>query len=468
LKKPSEHTLESLWGHEPIKELIRSMIARKRLPHAFLLHGPDAVGKRSLAFAIAKQILSSGRPPAEQSIQSPSAEYNFTIPKTFHQPDDFFGDDMFGEEMDMFGSDEPEEKKEAEAKKSETKKKSKAEEVQESAEPESGKADESPTSDESSSNEDHSSDGGMFGDVLDDSPSRNIVTRDEDYEPHLQLHPRVDDQVSRSYPVEYDGDIQLPAKCIDLNIIEPAGKSKSIKVDQVRYLQEAAWVPPMEGRYRVILVFGADTITGSAANSLLKFLEEPPSFLILILVTNHYHKVIDTIRSRCASLFCQPMQLAQLADRLHEEEGVESGLSKIAAAFAEGRVGQALNSLSGKALAQRQEIFDARLAIERVGLHTLPNAVQRCLSSSEKMSEAILVLLSLVRDRLVNQVSPNQKELIVNRDFLDQTGDLEKDLDSLLSEANRLIEIMEMEEHPAVPAPQLPLELALWPKDSSS
>lgn len=458
MKKPSEHTLDSLWGHEPIKELIRSMIVRKRLPHAFLLHGPDAVGKRSLAFSIAKQILSSGRPPAEQSIQSPSAEYNFTIPKTFHRPDDFFGDDMFGEEVDMFGSDDSDENQKPESKKREPETEQEVEvtEAQSSSATEPWAEEEPPA------------DGSMFGDVLDESPSRNIITRDDDYEPHLQLHPRVDDQVSRSYPVEYDGDTQLPAKCIDLNIIEPAGKSRSIKVDQVRYLQEAAWVPPMEGRYRVILVFGADTITASAANSLLKFLEEPPSFLILILVTNHYHKVIDTIRSRCASLFCQPMQLTQLADRLHEEEGVESGLSKIAAAFAEGRVGQALNSLSGKALAQRQEIFDARLAIERVGLHTLPNAVQRCLNSSEKMSEAILVLLSLVRDRLVSQVSPNQKELIVNRDFMDQTGDLEKDLDSLLSEANRLIEIMEMEEHPAVPAPQLPLELALWPKDSSS
>ncbi len=425
---PSQHRLDTIWGHEAVKQLVRRMILGNRLPHALMLHGPDGVGKRSLAFAIAKQILSSGIHTPEATITAPrGARFLWRVNEPTRSPDDMFGD-LFGDEPDMFGGLEEEEEKAPppppEPKKPEPESKTKPV-------AETPKAPAAPP------------------------PPRPIT---------LDIDPRVDRLVGKSYPITYENDVPQPTGFIDLNIIEPIGKSKSIKVDQVRLLQDAAWVAPMEGRYRVIIVLGADTITGNAANSLLKFLEEPASYLKLILVTDHYNRVLETIRSRCSSLLCQPLEFDDLTSRLVQDERVEAGLARVAAAFAEGRPGRALEVLSGKLLEQRKEIFNARLAIDRIGPAALPQAVNRIIEAGGSLGAGVLMLLSLARDRMVHQLAPGADGLLINRDL---TGMLEESLldPALLhEEALRLLESLKMEDHPAVPAPQIPLELALWPE----
>lgn len=410
------------------------MLRQDRLPHALLLHGPDGVGKRSLAFALAKQIFTYGRPAPAVSLSAP--RYSYEIPFPRFAPDDLFGgmDDLFGaeeveeerevipEEPDLFASVELEEPKKA------------------SPPPPSVQR------------------------AIAEKKERNAPpVENPDWDKTLNVHPRVDEQIARSYPLEYDGDLPLPCKYIDLNIIEPVAKSRSIKVDQIRYLQEIAWIAPMEGQFRVIIILGADTITASAANSLLKFLEEPPSYLKLILVTNNYHQVLETIRSRCAQLFCQPLGRQELVERLVKDEKVERGLANILAGFSEGKVGSALNGLKGKAIQQRQDLLDARLSLDSIGLLHLPAVVERIMKSAESMDEAALMLLCLVRDRLVAQLVPKKKEFIINQDMIDRLQGASGNVDELLREARRLIEVIYLREHPILPASQLPLELAFWP-----
>ncbi len=424
MRAPSEHDFESVWGHEPVKRLVRGMLAENRLPHALLLHGPDGVGKRSMAFAIAKMILSSGLRVRGSSATAPVSKFAWRVGGPERHPgDDLFGDDgmedLFGESL---AAEEPVSEPEPPAAKKEpapTKPKPKAAPV---AAPQ----------------------------VAADVP--------------LTVDPRIDRMVRKAYPIEWQDDLPVPAGHVDLNIIEPMPKSKSIKVDQVRMLQEAAYVPPMEGRYRVILVFGADTITGSAANSLLKFLEEPPSYLVLILVTDHYHRILETIRSRCASLVFQPVDRELLVDRLVEEEKIDRALAKVATGFSEGRPGLALQVVGGKLLEQRQEVFDARLAIERVGDAALPLAVQRALNAAGGIGPAALLLMSLARDRMVRELAPKAEHLLVNGDLASMFDSATTDHVALYFETERLVESMKMEDHPAVPAPQPALELAIWPR----
>lgn len=454
----SQHTLGTIWGHEAIKRLVRAMLSDNRLPHALMLHGPDGVGKRSLAFAIAKLILSSGLNVRERSIAAPAARFAWRAGGVQRDPDDdLFGgmDDMFGgaeePKKDEGGGMEDEESRaaapapEPPKKKTAAKKKAKSDAVAEPVEQAAAVAAPAAVP------------------VALPAPSRRPRTAPSEWIP-MSVDARVDRQVAKSYPIQWQDEMPLPTGHVDLNVIEPMPKAKSIKVDQVRMLQEAAWISPMEGKYRVILVFGADTITGSAANSLLKFLEEPPSYLVLILVTDHYHRILETIRSRCASLVCQPLDRAELQHRLVQEERIESGLAGVASAYAEGRPGVALQVLNGKLLEQRKEIFDARLAIDRIGPAALPLAVHRALNAAGGIGPASQMLLALVRDRMVNRLAPGAEELLVNRDLKPMLDEGSADPADLYGEAERLLESLRMEDHPAVPAPQPSLELALWPR----
>lgn len=85
-------------------------------------------------------------------------------------------------------------------------------------------------------------------------------------------------------------------------------KSKSIKVDQLRSLTEALQKTSQRGGYQIALIEAADTMNRSAANALLKTLEEPPGNVVVILVSDHLNTIPATIVSRCQYIgFCPPV-----------------------------------------------------------------------------------------------------------------------------------------------------------------
>ncbi|OEG00277.1 DNA polymerase III subunit delta' [Vulcanibacillus modesticaldus] len=83
----------------------------------------------------------------------------------------------------------------------------------------------------------------------------------------------------------------------DVIWIEPDGKS--IKIEQIRQLQKSFQYKLVDSKYKVLIIKQAEFMTLQAANSLLKFLEEPISPLVAILLVESQHQLISTIRSRC-------------------------------------------------------------------------------------------------------------------------------------------------------------------------
>lgn len=430
--------------------MLQHLLETGRLPHAFLLHGPDGVGKRSLAFAMAKVILSAGLPVREATLNvaSNDAPMDLRLGEPLRSPDD--GGDLFGDDEDMFGgmddlfggaAEEPEPPREPAPK-----------DEPQAAEPEP--------------QAEGSEDGALFAAFDDEQPPVSVIPPVR----YVGVDARLDRKISAGYPINYEEfekkeEAVGTVGVIDLNVVEPIGKSNSIvKVGQLRTLQEFAGRAPFEGHFRVVLIFSADTMSVSAANSLLKWLEEPPSYLILILVTDHYHRVLETIRSRCMGVGCFPLERLDLKAKLIDEEKVEPELAGVAASLSEGRPGRALSVLDGSMLRQRQDVFEARLAIDRVGAAALPMAVHQTLKATNRsLAQSALLLLSLARDRMVRQLVPGVDDLLVNHDLAGMMDDPAIDPAHLYEEAERLLATLRMEDHPYVPAPELPLELALWP-----
>lgn len=116
----------------------------------------------------------------------------------------------------------------------------------------------------------------------------------------------------------------------DLHVIEPDGQS--IKIDQIRTLQKEFAYLGMESNQKVYIVNHADRMTTQAANSLLKFLEEPGKQTIAILLTEQLHQMLPTIRSRCQILSFRPLSFEDMREQLQERSGT-SDLLNIAASL---------------------------------------------------------------------------------------------------------------------------------------
>ncbi len=117
--------------------------------------------------------------------------------------------------------------------------------------------------------------------------------------------------------------------------------ARSIRVDQVRGMQKRLNTRPTLGDRRVVIVDPADDMEVSAANALLKSLEEPPQGTFFILVTHRPARLLPTIRSRCRTLRFPILSDAQLESML-ESSGAAPGSSSAAIRAAEGSYGAAL------------------------------------------------------------------------------------------------------------------------------
>lgn len=121
-------------------------------------------------------------------------------------------------------------------------------------------------------------------------------------------------------------------------------------VDTIRQLIEDASFLPVIGRKKVYLIDEAHMLSKAAFNALLKILEEPPASAIFILATTDSDKIIETVRSRCFTLYFKPIKTAILSSHLIsvcQSEKItykDDGLLYIAA-HAEGSARDALNIL---------------------------------------------------------------------------------------------------------------------------
>ncbi|MDR7074833.1 DNA polymerase III subunit delta' [Fictibacillus barbaricus] len=104
----------------------------------------------------------------------------------------------------------------------------------------------------------------------------------------------------------------------DVHIITPDGQS--IKIDQIRSLQKEFAYSGMESSKKVYIVEHADKMTVQAANSLLKFLEEPGSDTIALLLTEQVHHLLETIRSRAQTLSFSPLAPEGILQKLIDQE----------------------------------------------------------------------------------------------------------------------------------------------------
>ncbi|MEM7439816.1 MAG: DNA polymerase III subunit delta', partial [Pseudomonadota bacterium] len=111
-----------------------------------------------------------------------------------------------------------------------------------------------------------------------------------------------------------------------------------ITIDEVRKLKSFFALSAADGGWRVAIVDAADEMNPSAANALLKILEEPPEKTVLLLVSHQPARLLPTIRSRCRALRCMPLssedQAAALAQSGHPPGDAAAAIAELSAGSA--------------------------------------------------------------------------------------------------------------------------------------
>jgi DNA polymerase-3 subunit delta' len=187
----------------------------------------------------------------------------------------------------------------------------------------------------------------------------------------------------------------------DLAVIQAELIGGTLKVEQVRELQRNLALAPYAARYRIALMLRFEEAHPSAANALLKTLEEPPSQVIVLLTAISSESLLPTIVSRCETLRLRRLPLESVGQALRQGWGLSADQSRLFAHISGGRPGYALQ-LRGdpQLLESRQEaILEHRRLLTTTRARRFQSA-EKLAKNKDQMRIELEIWLSMWRDIL--------------------------------------------------------------------
>jgi len=146
----------------------------------------------------------------------------------------------------------------------------------------------------------------------------------------------------------------------DLNVVQSKAEGESLKVDQVRELQQTLSLTPYESSYRVALLLRFEEATSGAQNAMLKTLEEPNERVLLLATADDPDNLLPTITSRCELLRLRPLPPDELAEIIQQQKDISAEKAELIAHASGGRPGMALRMIADETLLEkRDEWIDA-------------------------------------------------------------------------------------------------------------
>ncbi|MBR6781686.1 MAG: hypothetical protein IKM33_00605 [Clostridia bacterium] len=242
-------------------------------------------------------------------------------------------------------------------------------------------------------------------------PGQSPSLRDEDQMGFFDL---LDDVSS---PREIPADAPLPCweclacekvleeKCPDIQVIGRDGKA-SIGVEAIRFLRSDVLIPPNDLDTKVYIIEDAETMTVQAQNALLLTLEEPPPYVLFLLLCDGADHLLETIRSRAPVLRTRPIPDGDIREYLRarrctlSEEDMEAVILR-----ADGCIGQALtlaDARSVKPILKMRETCDEFMEVMAARRYdTLPAVLARFGNKRDGVVELLALVTLATRDLIL-------------------------------------------------------------------
>jgi len=175
---------------------------------------------------------------------------------------------------------------------------------------------------------------------------------------------------------------------------------KSIGVDTIRDLRDDAAHRPTYGSRKVYLIVDAELMTVHAQNCLLKTLEEPPEYVVIILLTTNFEALLPTIQSRTVNLRMAPYTDDEMKKIICPRYPISKEELEFILKFSNGIPLNAIRMIEeGKIRDIRSQVF--RLLEKPDDFIHVENVRKALLDNREELSTVFDILLSIYRDCII-------------------------------------------------------------------
>ncbi len=177
-------------------------------------------------------------------------------------------------------------------------------------------------------------------------------------------------------------------------------EENSIKIEAIRKMQAKVQELPIVSKKKVYIIDDSEYMTKEAQNSLLKTIEEPPEFVVIILITSDENKILNTIQSRCLKIYFQNISDDEIKDYLKEKHGVKN-ISENEIIACNGSIGKAIQIKE-----QKDNYIILENIFSNIEKYTLPEALIK-LEILYKDKENINEMLDYINVILLNKAKEN-------------------------------------------------------------
>lgn len=197
-------------------------------------------------------------------------------------------------------------------------------------------------------------------------------------------------------------------------------RPNSIGVEDVRsQINSDIAIMPYSSPYKIYIINEGEMLTDQAQNALLKTLEEPPAYAVLIILTTNLEALLPTILSRCVVLHMKPVQDGLVKEYLKKELMIPDYKADICVAFARGNIGRAKQLASSEDFENiRNEALSLVKNIRNMELHEVMAAVRKIGEYHQMNINEYLDVISIwYRDVLLFKATNDTNHLIFREEI---------------------------------------------------
>ena len=198
------------------------------------------------------------------------------------------------------------------------------------------------------------------------------------------------------------------------DVIWVTREKASLGVDEIReQLCNTMDIKPFSSPYKIYLVPEAEKMTEAAQNALLKTIEEPPEYGIVILMTSNISALLPTIQSRCLTVEFRPLSTAVVESFVKEHCQVPDYQARASAAFAQGNLGKAMRYAKSEDFIERKDhIISLLRHVEQMDLSEKLAVIKDLGTRKDEVRDYIDLMVLWYRDVLLFKATKDINQLL--------------------------------------------------------